>query len=524
MASQTHTNATDADRATPDDGGDHSFRVEGISKSFRHVQALKDVSLAVDHGEVIGLVGENGAGKSTLLNILTGVLQADEGQLYVDGEAVTFTNPREAADYGVSLVHQEQDVITTMRGYENLYLGREIERFGVLEKEQMRKEAQAFVDDLGINIDVDERVRDYSFNERQMLEIAKAFHVSQKSENPVILLDEPTAGLEESGRKILFELVNDLRERATFVFVSHELDEVLQISDRIYVLKDGERVGDMPVAEATTDKLQQAMVGRETADEYYRVPDQQREAQLGETALTVDGAVHGDAVGPVSFSVREGEIFGIVGVEGSGKQRLGRLLAGDLDMTEGSVSVDGTSLQSPTVSEMVDAGVGYIPKDRKSEGLLLYQSVLVNISLAMVRDMNGGLPLLDLDAEEQATLDAIEELSIKTPGPDALVHGLSGGNQQKVVIARWLAQDTPILVMDNVTRGIDVGAKEEVYRLCRELTDQGVSIVFIGDELPEVIGMSNRIAVMAKGKFVGETFDASPGNKPTEEDLIQEMI
>src|SRR6056297_859169 len=240
MASQTHTDATDADRATADAGDASSFRVEDISKSFRHVQALDGVSLEANRGEVIGLVGENGAGKSTLLNILTGVLQADDGQLYVDGEAVTFTNPREAANYGVSLVHQEQDVITTMRGYENLYLGREEERFGVLEKEQMREEAQAFVDDLGINIDVDERVRNYSFNERQMLEIAKAFHVSQKSENPVILLDEPTAGLEESGRKILFDLVNDLRDRATFVFVSHELDEVLQISDRIYVLKDGE--------------------------------------------------------------------------------------------------------------------------------------------------------------------------------------------------------------------------------------------------------------------------------------------
>jgi ribose transport system ATP-binding protein len=523
MSSETHTTTTDAAASSGADTTS-SFRVEGISKSFRHVQALDDVTLEVGRGEVIGLVGENGAGKSTLLNILTGVLEPDEGQLYVDGEPVTFTNPREAADYGVSLVHQEQDVITTMRGYENLYLGREKERLGVLDMETMREEAQAFVDDLGINIDVNDYVRDYTFNERQMLEIAKAFHVSQKSDNPVILLDEPTAGLEESGRELLFDLVNDLRDRATFVFVSHELDEVLEISDRIYVLKDGEQVGMTHVDDATTDSLQQAMVGRETADEYYRVPDQRREAQLGEVAMAVDDVAHEDVVGPVSFSVREGEIFGIVGVEGSGKQQLGRLLAGDIEMTSGSITVEGTDLDNPSVSEMVDAGVGYIPKDRKSEGLLLYQSVLVNTSLAMVRDMNGNMPMLDLDAEQEATMNAIDELSIKTPGPNALVHGLSGGNQQKVVIARWLAQDTPILVMDNVTRGIDVGAKEEVYRLCRELTDQGVSIVFIGDELPEVIGMSNRIGVMANGQFVAEPFDAAPGNKPTEEDLIQEMI
>lgn len=501
-----------------------SFRVEGISKSFRHVQALSDVSLEINRGEVVGLVGENGAGKSTLLNIVTGVLQPDEGTLYVDGDAVEFTNPRDAADYGVSLVHQEQDVITNFRGYENLYLGREIERGGILDRDRMSEEAQAFVDDLGLDLDVDEFVSNYSFNERQMLEIAKAFHVSQKSDNPVILLDEPTAGLEEAGREILFDLVDDLRERATFVFVSHELDEVLEISDRVYVLKDGELVDETTADEATEDSLQESMVGRESTDEYYRVSEQRTEDALGAEMLRADNLTIGEETGPLSFSVREGEIFGIVGVEGSGKERLGRALAGDLATTDGTISVDGTPVTNPSVSEMVDAGVGYIPKDRKSEGLLLYQPVRINVSLAMIRNMNGTLPLLDLDAEDEATDRVIEELNVKTPGPEALVHGLSGGNQQKIVIGRWLAQETPILVMDNVTRGIDVGAKEEVYRLCRELTDRGVSIVFIGDELPEVIGMSNRIAVMNSGQFVGEPFDASAGNKPTEEELIQEMI
>jgi len=503
--------------------GDISLRVENVSKSFRHVQALSDVSLDIHRGEVIGLVGENGAGKSTLLNILTGVLEADQGQLHVDGESVEFTSPREAAAHGVSLVHQEQDVITNFRGYENLYLGREKGQLGVLDREEMSGEAQSFVDDLGINIDVDEFVKEYSFNERQMLEIAKAFHVSQKSDNPVILLDEPTAGLEEAGRELLFELIDDLRDRATFVFVSHELDEVLHVSDRVYVLKDGKLVDEVSAAEATTDYLQQSMVGRETADEYYRVPDQRTDAELGSETFGVEGLTT-DEIGPLSFSVKEGEIFGIVGVEGSGKERLGRVLAGDIAMTDGTIRVNGQAVNATSVADMVDAGVGYIPKDRKSEGVLLYQSVRTNTSLAMVRTMNGKLPLLDLDAEQQATADAIEELNIKTPGPDALVHGLSGGNQQKVVIARWLAQDTPVLVMDNVTRGIDVGAKEEVYRLCRELTDKGVSIVFIGDELTEVTGMSNRIAVMNDGQFADKMFDASAGNKPTEEDLIQEMI
>ncbi|WP_435320791.1 sugar ABC transporter ATP-binding protein [Haloarchaeobius sp. TZWSO28] len=506
------------------DPSEESLRVEDISKTFRHVTALDGVSLNLNQGEVVGLVGENGAGKSTLLNILTGVLSPDEGRVIIDGSPVEFTNPRDAAEHGVSLVHQEQDVLPNLKGYENLFLGRERSSLGFLDQSGMLDDAQSFVDDLGINIDMDEYVQNYSFNERQMLEIAKSFHVSSKSDHPVILLDEPTAGLEEAGREILFDLVNDLRDRATFVFVSHELDEVLEISDRIYVLKDGELVDETDASTATQDSLQRSMVGRETANEYYRVPDQVDESALGDPTFEARKIQFEDQVGPVSFSVREGEVFGIVGVEGSGKERLGRLLAGALEPTGGELAVYEDTVRPSSPGDMVDAGVGYIPKDRKSEGLLLFQSVLKNTSLAMVRDMNGRLPLLDLGAEQQVTEDTIEELNIKTPGPDALVHGLSGGNQQKVVIARWLARETPVLVMDNVTRGIDVGAKEEVYRLCRELTADGVSIVFIGDELPEVIGMSNRIAVMHDGEIVGDPIDASPGNKPTEEDLIQRMI
>ena len=503
---------------------DPILRVEGISKSFRHVVALDNVSLRINSGEVVGLVGENGAGKSTLLNILTGVLSPDSGQLIVNGNPVTLTDPSDAAEHGVSLVHQEQDVIPNLRGYENLFLGRERSRLGVLNQNEMSNEAQSVIDSLGISLDVDKFVKDYTFNERQMLEIAKAFHWSNKSDHPVILLDEPTAGLEEAGREILFERVNELRDQATFVFVSHELDEVLDISDRIYVLKDGELVDEVRAAETTPEQLQRSMVGRETSSEYYQISDQRPEESLGDPVMSLEGVRYGDQIGPISFSLREGEIFGIVGVEGSGKERFGRILAGDLPPTEGTIRINGEQVNATSIRAMVDAGIGYVPKDRKSEGLLLYQSVLKNTSLATVQGMNGSMPLLDFEREERLTEEAIEELNIKTPSAKALVHGLSGGNQQKVVLARWLACDAPILVVDNVTRGIDVGAKEEVYRLCRELTDRGVSIVFIGDELPEVIAMSNRIGVMHKGRMIEEFIDASPGNKPTEEELIDRMI
>lgn len=525
MASK-ETSKTDSGGSPSTTRGDTEpcLRTENLSKSFRHVEALSDISLTMYPGEVIGLVGENGAGKSTLLNILTGILTADEGELYVHGEPIEFSNPREAAEHGVSLVHQEIDLLPNFRGYENLFLGREKDTLGLLNREEMRREAQAFVDDLGIDIDVDEFATNYSFNEHQMLEIAKAFHISRDAQNPVILLDEPTSGLEEAGREILFEKIDELRDQATFVFVSHELDEILEITDRIYVLKDGELNGEFETESTTDEDLQRSMVGRETASDYYRVPDQTPAAEFGETAVEVDGLRYDDEVGPVSFSVREGEIFGIVGVEGSGKQRLGRLLAGALPATDGRIVIGNREIVPDSPSDMVDAGVGYIPKDRKSEGLLLYQSVLQNISLAMIRDMFGRLPFLDMDAEQAVAEEMIEELNIKTPGKNALVHGLSGGNQQKVVIARWLARETPVLVMDNVTRGIDIGAKEEVYRLLRELTDIGISIVLIGDEMPEVIGLSNRIAVMADGEFVGAPVDASPDDKPNENELIQRMI
>jgi len=525
MATKKTTNVESAENPrTTRDGTEPCLRTESISKSFRNVQALSDISISMYPGEVIGLVGENGAGKSTLLNILTGILTADEGQLYVHGEPVEFTNPREAAERGVSLVHQEIDVLPNFRGYENLFLGREKDTIGLLNQEEMRNEAQAFVDDLGLDIDVNEFAQNYSFNEHQMLEIAKAFHISRDAENPVILLDEPTSGLEEAGREILFEKIDELRDQATFVFVSHELDEILEITDRIYVLKDGKLNGEFETESTTEEDLQQSMVGRETASDYYRVPDQTPASEFGASALEVDGICYEDEVGPVSFSVERGEIFGIVGVEGSGKQRLGRLLAGALPATDGRIVIDDTEVVPNSPADMVDAGVGYIPKDRKSEGLLLYQSVLKNTSLAMVRDMFGRLPFLNMGAERTATEEMIEELNIKTPGSKALVHGLSGGNQQKVVLGRWLARETPVLVMDNVTRGIAIGAKEEAYRLLRELTDAGISIVLIGDEMPEVIGLSNRIGVMADGTFAGSPVDSSPDNKPAEEELIQRMI
>jgi ribose transport system ATP-binding protein len=517
---------------SPDDQA--QLRVENVSKSFPNVDALTDVSVEIRAGEVLGLVGENGAGKSTLLKILTGIHAPDSGQLVLDGEPVDITGPRNAAQRGIAIVKQEQDVIPNLTGYENLYLGRipDFARNGIVDSDRMREEAQQVVDDLGIDLDVSKTVSSYSFNNRQMLEVAKAFSEATHTDRPIILLDEPTAGLEESGRDILFDRIDELRDRASFVFVSHELDEVLEITDRIYVLKDGELVEEVPTAEATESSLQRAMVGRETADEYYRTNRQRTVDTDGDPVMQAIDIGREGPLRSVSFDLHEGEIFGVVGVEGCGKSQLGRVLCGADAPESGEIRVHGETIKPGALARMVDAGVGYVPKDRKSEGLLLYQPLRTNVSLPsigtdLVTDTLWGigdlLSLVDRDKERSLSERAIQELNIRTPGVETLVHQLSGGNQQKVVLGKWLMRQTDILVLDNVTRGIDVAAKEEVYRVCRDLVDEGVSLVFIGDELPEVIGMSNRIGVMKKGRLV-DVVDAPPNAKPSEEQLIEEMI
>lgn len=513
---------------------DEVLQIENLSKSFRHVDALKNISMTVGKGEVVGLVGENGAGKSTLLKILTGIHEPDAGDVILDNEHIVISNPRIAANKGISLVHQEQDIIPNLTGYENLYLGQfdQFARSGFLDHEKMHQTARDVIDDLGIDLDLADDVSSYSFSDRQMLEIAKAFSILEGTDRPLILLDEPTAGLEQEGRDLLFDQINKLRDIASFIFVSHELDEVIEISDRIYVLKDGQIVAQKEATEATEDNLESAMVGRDVSEEYYHLSQQREISDTAETALSVEDLNTTDGLSNISFELRKGEILGVVGLEGSGKSRLGRVLAGKKEIQDGSIHVDGNTFTDPTVSKMIDAGIGYVPKERKSEGLLLYQSVKFNVALPSIeledaRDriplFGQRLPLIDFDYVRHIAERSIEMFDIKTPDAETKVENLSGGNQQKVVLAKWLVREIPILVSDNVTRGIDVGAKAEVYRLYRNLAKDDVSMVFIGDELPEVIAMSNRILVMKKGR-IEAVVEAPADDKPTEEDIIQEMI
>ncbi|GAA0301832.1 sugar ABC transporter ATP-binding protein [Halarchaeum salinum] len=526
---------TDATAQSDAHGSDPAsrFRVADIRKEFTNVVALDDVNFEIGTGEVVGLVGENGAGKSTLLNILSGIYQQDSGSIYVDGNEVDISDPRAASHHGVAIVHQEHNVIPNLTGYENLFLEQfpDYSNAGVLDTDTLKREGAEVLDTLGIDLDLTKRVSSYSFSDRQMLSIAKAFTETVHTDHPIILLDEPTAGLEEDGRDLLFDRIDDLRDQASFVFVSHELDEVLEVSDRIYVLRDGEIVDHLAVEDATEDKLQQSMVGREVSEEYYR-SSRQRDVTDSETVFSVSDLSREDHFDSVSFDVREGEVLGICGVMGSGKSALGRVLSGVDNADGGEITVDGRTVEPGSVPRLFDAGVGYVPKERQSEGALLYQSLRVNVSLPslgtdIVADKLPGLGsvpwLIDFNSEDEMAGDVINQLNVKTPGIETPLVQLSGGNQQKVVLGKNLQGDISTLVMDNVTRGIDVGAKEEVYDILRDLSEDDVAMVFIADELPELIGMSNRIVVMRDGEVV-DIVDAPAGDKPTESELIKKMI
>ncbi|MFC6864157.1 sugar ABC transporter ATP-binding protein [Halomicroarcula sp. GCM10025817] len=524
--------------STEDEAVDNSdstvrFRVENVRKEFTNVVALDDVNFELRTGEVVGLVGENGAGKSTLLNILSGIYQQDRGRIFVDGNEVTITNPREASHHGIAIVHQEHNVIPNLSGYENLFLEQfpDYSTAGVLDVDTLKREGENVLDTLGIDLDLEKRVASYSFSDRQMLSIAKAFTETVHTDHPIILLDEPTAGLEEDGRDLLFDRIDDLRDQASFVFVSHELDEVLEISDRIYVLRDGEVVNHLPREDATEDKLQQSMVGREVSEEYYQVSDQ-RSVEDNDICFSVSDLSKEDHFDSVSFDIRAGEIFGICGVMGSGKSALGRVLSGVDTPDEGEISIGGESVEPGSVHRMVEEGIGYVPKERQSEGTLLYQPLRVNVSLPslgtdLIADNLPGLGsvpwLIDFDKEDEMAEEVVDRLNVKTPGIESPLIQLSGGNQQKVVLGKNLQREVSVLVLDNVTRGIDVGAKEEVYQILRQLSKDGVAMIFIADELPELIGMSNRIGVMHEGELV-DVVDAPRGDKPSESEIIKKMI
>ncbi|MEZ5824795.1 MAG: sugar ABC transporter ATP-binding protein [Geminicoccaceae bacterium] len=499
------------------------LEVRNATKRFPGVVALDHVDIRVDRNEVVGLIGENGAGKSTLLKVLTGIYRLDEGELLVNGEAVELKSPRDAFDHGVAMVFQEQSVIGTLSVAENIFLGREGEfvRGGLIDRRRMNEAASVELAKVHLDIDPSTRTEELSFAQRQMVEIAKALSLDSRIEGDiVILLDEPTSVLEKREVDLLFEIVRDLRNRAAIVFISHRLDEVQAISDRIYVLRNGAAVHETKAGDASLTDLHSHMVGRSLHHEYYR---EQRQAEPGaRRVLEVKRLARSGAFEDVSFDLHEGEVLGIAGVVGSGREALARCLAGLLPPEHGEIRIDDLPVRLDRPAAAVGHGIGFVPSERKAEGIVAGLSVSENVTLAsLARFLRLGI--VNRAREHAATRGWIERLSIRTPSVRTPIASLSGGNQQKVVLAKWRVAGSRIVILDHPTRGIDVGAKEDVYELVRDMTAEGLSIVLLADTLEEVIGLSSRIIVMRDGR-IRAAFDAPPGGKPHQVDLVRSMV
>ncbi len=497
--------------------------VEHVSKAFAGVQALDDVSVEIGVNEVVGLVGENGAGKSTLMRILAGVYSPDRGSLNLDGAPVLLRSPREANLNGIGIVFQEQSLLLNLTVGENIYLGQEAEftRLGLVNRRRLNAAARRQLDKVEVDIDPRTRTSELSFAARQMVELAKALALEERTERHlVILLDEPTSVLEQRDIDILFARVRALKQRASFVFVSHRLDEILALSDRIYVMKDGRVVGHMQAGSTTVPQLHQMMVGRDRHAEYYRESRQKspkEEIVMQARGLSVKGAYR-----EVDFVLHKGEVLGIAGVVGSGREELTRTLFGFVPQTSGTLEIDGHEVRLTVPSQAADHGVGYIPRERRTEGLVLSLPIAVNMTLSSL-PISRFTGAINLSRERQLAKSWVDKLHIRTPTVEALCLNLSGGNQQKVVLAKWMNARAHILIFDHPTRGLDVGAKEEVYELIRDLSEEGVAIVLTADTLEETIGLCHSILVMRDGQVTAR-FDASPGRKPSQVDLIRHMV
>ncbi|MEX1343919.1 MAG: sugar ABC transporter ATP-binding protein, partial [Candidatus Limnocylindrales bacterium] len=460
----------------------------------------KDGQFELRPGEVHALVGENGAGKSTLMKVLTGVYHKDAGTIEVRGEQVEVPNPRAGRDLGISMIHQELALANHLTVAQNIYMGREPRgRFSfMVDDKQQVKQTQELVDRLGLKLDPTAKCADLKVAQQQMVEIAKAL----SSDASVLIMDEPTAALTETEIEELFRIIRSLREQGKgIVHISHRLEELRQISDRVTIMRDGQHVDTVNTMDVSVDEIIAMMVGRTIYEEAPHIPE---DAESQPYVLEVKGLSRGRAVQDVSFGLRRGEILGVAGLVGAGRTELARLIFGADEKDAGEIIVNGEVVEIGNPAQAVEMGIAYLSEDRKQHGLTLGLDLETNIALASFGKFLKSLGRVDTSKTKIAAEQRVEELDIKTPGIGQKARNLSGGNQQKVVIAKWLTAEMDVLIFDEPTRGIDVGAKQEIYHLLNELVSGGKSIIMISSELPEILRMSHRILVMCEGRLTGE--------------------
>lgn len=488
--------------------------VEGVSKSFPGVQALKDVQLNLNSGEVLALVGENGAGKSTLMKVLSGIYKRDAGVIKLKNQMIEVDSPLQAQKLGIAIIHQEMNLMPHLTVAQNILIGREPRKFfGIAtDDKELNRRAKILLDQLQLNLEPTLVVGKLTVAKQQMVEIAKALSYDSQ----IIIMDEPTSALTQSETDVLFKIIDNLRKSGKgIIYISHRMEELTKISDRITVFRDGQYIDTLITKDTKIAKIISLMIGREVAQDIR--PDQEKEFSSSEVALEIKGLSTKTLLKDISFQLRKGEILGFAGLMGAGRTELALAIVGKDQISAGEILVKGKKVKIHNPADAVANGIGYLSEDRKRFGVLLNQDVKFNLVLSNLRRLTSKTGFVNGSKSKGLSNDAVKNLTIRTPTIDQMVKNLSGGNQQKVVIGKWLTRETDILIFDEPTRGIDVGAKDEVYKLLGELSKAGKSIIMISSELPEVLRMSDRILVMCEGRVTGIL-----SNKEADQNLIMQ--
>lgn len=483
------------------------LRMEHIVKTFPGVKALNDAAITVHAGEVVGFMGENGAGKSTLMNVLGGVFPADSGDIYIEGQKVEIHSIHDSQSLGIAFIHQELALEPYLTIAENIFLGREMRNsLGMISRDRMAEAAKPFLERVGLHVDPNEFVGRLSLGQQQMVEIAKSFSLDAK----ILILDEPTSSLSEKEVNILFRTVDDLRKQGMgIIFITHKMAEVFQLCDSVTIMRDGEFMGSLQSDECTESQLIALMVGRDLGNYYVRTFN-----EPGDIVLEAKNIHAGKRAVDCSFSVRSGEILGFYGLVGSGRSELMKAIMGLDPMDSGEVYLNGEKVKKANPMYMQEKGVALVPESRKTEGLLLNNTIAFNITLPILSRFINHLKV-DAAAEEKIVDEKARALHVKAASNKVNCATLSGGNQQKVLLAKWLATDPKVLILDEPTRGIDVGAKAEIYTIINDLAKDGLAVILISSEMPEVMNMSDRMMIMSEGRITGEL---------NHEDYTQELI
>ena len=482
--------------------------MKDICKSFPGVKALDYVDFELRRGEVMALLGENGAGKSTLMKILSGVYTRDNGEIIIDGESVGDMTPKQAQAHGIAIIHQEVNMCRHLTVMENMFLGREIVRFGVTQTGEMRKEAQRVLDMLNVNISPDTVVGTLPISKQQMVEIAKALSLDAK----VLIMDEPTSALTAREIDDLFVIIRNLRKSGHgIVYISHRLEELEHIVDRVTIMRDGQYIDKMNFKDTTLDEIITMMVGREIKEKFPRV-----QCQKGKKIFEVKNLNAGSLVKDINFSLYEGEIVGFAGLMGAGRTETTRAIFGVDPKTSGTIILNDKEISINSPQDAIRQGVVLVPEDRKKDGLCTKLSIRENIALPNLDLLSNKAGVISSSKEQKMVSKAIEDLKIKTPNAEINAANLSGGNQQKVVVGKWLARDSKVVIFDEPTRGIDVAAKVEIYNLMNELKQNGIAVMYVSSEMPEIMGFADRIIVMCDGRITGEVM----ANETTQEEIL----